>query len=52
MERDDSTQPVNVNVLNPSDFSRLTTRGKLRRIGKVLLFLVSFGFAYPNILLD
>ena len=52
MERDDSKQPVNVNVLKPSDFGRLTARGKLRRIGKVLLFLVSFGFAYPNILLD
>jgi len=52
MEHSESQQPVNVNVVGATDYGRLSMAGKFKRVGKVILFLVTFGFAYPNILLD
>lgn len=36
----------------PERFEQLTFFGKLRFIGKLIVFLASFGFIYPNILSD
>lgn len=33
-------------------FSEMSVGGKLAHIGKVILFFVSFGFAYPTIWSD
>ena len=33
-------------------FSEMNALGKLKHIGKVIIFLVSFGFIFPNIFAD
>ena len=36
----------------PKRFAQLSFFGKLTHIGKVIVFLASFGFAFPNIFSD
>lgn len=33
-------------------FAQLSLFGKIKHIGKVIIFLASFGFAFPNIFSD
>jgi hypothetical protein len=33
-------------------FSQMSAFGKIKHIGKVIIFLLSFGFIYPNIFSD
>jgi hypothetical protein len=33
-------------------FAQLTLFGKIKHVGKVIIFLASFGFAFPNIFSD
>lgn len=52
MARDQLQRPVNVNTVSGVAFSRMTAFGKIRYVGKVMLFIVTFGFAYPNIFIE
>jgi len=40
------------NSAAPKRFAQLTFFGKIVHIGKVVVFLASFGFAFPNIFSD
>jgi hypothetical protein len=33
-------------------FSQMSLAGKLKHVGKVVVFLLTFGFVYPNIFSD
>lgn len=33
-------------------FSEMSTSGKLKHVGKVIVFLLTLGFIFPNILSD
>jgi len=33
-------------------FSEMSTGGKLAHIGKIVIFVISFGFAYPSLFSD
>jgi hypothetical protein len=33
-------------------FAQLTLFGKIKHVGKIIVFLASFGFAFPNIFSD
>jgi hypothetical protein len=33
-------------------FSQMSAFGKIKHVGKVIIFLLSFGFIYPNIFSD
>jgi len=40
----------NVNTIAAKPFSQMTGMEKARHVGKVIVFLLSFGFIFPNIL--
>jgi hypothetical protein len=40
------------NAVKEQKFSEMSAIGKLRFVGKVIVFLLSFGFIYPNIFSD
>ncbi len=40
------------NSAAPKRFAQLTFFGKIVHIGKVIVFLVSFGFVFPNLFSD
>ena len=33
-------------------FSEMSTGGKLKHVGKVFIFIISFGFAFPSLFSD
>jgi hypothetical protein len=39
-----------VNTITGKPFSAMTGMEKVKRIGKIIVFLLSFGFIFPNIL--
>jgi hypothetical protein len=39
-----------VNTITGKPFSAMTGVEKVKRVGKVIVFLLSFGFIFPNIL--
>ena len=39
-----------VNTITAKPFSQMTGMEKVTRVGKVIVFLLSFGFIFPNIL--
>ena len=41
-----------VNTVSGKAFSQMTGAEKVRYAGKVVVFLVTFGFVFPNILVD
>lgn len=41
-----------VNTVAGKAFSQMTGAEKARYVGKVIVFLVTFGFVFPNILVD
>jgi hypothetical protein len=40
------------NAAQAQKFSEMSAFGKIKHIGKVVVFLLSFGFIYPNIFSD
>ena len=57
MSDDGKTNDVNVvtadvNVVTAKPFAAMTGVEKAKYVGKVLVFLVNFGFVFPNILID
>lgn len=42
--------PKDVNTLSGKPFSTMTSMEKAQHVGKVIVFLLSFGFIFPNIL--
>ncbi|HKU69561.1 MAG TPA: hypothetical protein VJQ51_01870 [Burkholderiales bacterium] len=48
-----SDQKTNdVNLVTSKPFSAMTGTEKAKYVAKVLVFLVTFGFVFPNILVD
>ena len=41
-----------VNVVNSKPFSAMTGAEKAKYLAKVAVFLVTFGFVFPNVLVD
>ena len=41
-----------VNSITGRLFSQMTGLEKMKHVGKVIVFLLSFGFVFPNILSD
>jgi len=39
-----------VNTIASKSFSRMTGTEKAKHVGKVIVFLLSFGFIFPNVL--
>jgi hypothetical protein len=39
-----------VNTIAAKPFSQMTGMEKMKHVGKVIVFLLSFGFIFPNIL--
>jgi hypothetical protein len=50
MSDDGKTHDVNVVTAKP--FSAMTGAEKAKHVVKVIVFLVTFGFVFPNILID
>jgi hypothetical protein len=46
------TKADDVNTVACKAFSSLTGPEKARYVGKVVVFFVTFGFVFPNILID
>lgn len=44
--------PINVNAITAKPFAKMKTGEKVKHVGKVFVFLLTFGFAFPNILSD
>jgi hypothetical protein len=49
---DTETKTNDVNTVTGKPFSRMTGAEKVRYVGKVIVFLVTFGFVFPNVLID
>lgn len=45
-------QLKDVNAITGRPFSQMTGLEKMKHAGKVIVFLLSFGFVFPNILSD
>lgn len=52
MKSTGTQEPAAVKVEPARKFSGMTAGGKLIHIGKVIVFIVSFGFIFPTILTD
>ena len=45
-------EPKDVNTIKAKPFSQMAGLEKVKHVGKVVVFLLSFGFIFPNILSD
>jgi hypothetical protein len=52
MEHKDKPGPANVNAVRAKPFAQMTALEKVKHIGKVIAFVATFGFAFPNIFSD
>lgn len=52
MGQDQPKQSAGINAVTGGKFSKMSGGEKLRHVGKVIVFLLTFGFAFPNILSD
>ena len=52
MEQRPASQSQDVNAVHAKPFSKMTPTQKLSHIGKVIVFVVTFGFAFPNIFIE
>ncbi len=41
-----------INAVSGKSFAKMTAMGKITHVGKVILFFLSFGFAFPSIFSD
>jgi hypothetical protein len=53
-EMANQTQQAKAGSAKPTKpkFSEMSTGGKLAHIGKIVIFVVTFGFAYPSLFSD
>lgn len=49
MGQDQPKQSGGINAVSGRKFSKMSSGEKLRHVGKVIVFLLTFGFAFPNI---
>ena len=52
MDHKDQPRASDVNAVTGKRFFQMTAGEKVKHIGKVIVFFVSFGFAFPNVLSD
>ena len=52
MKQTDKTHPDSINAVHTKPFAQMTGVEKLKHIGKVILFVLSFGFAFPTLFSD
>ena len=52
MKQQDPMHPDRINEVNAQKFSDMNALEKVTFVGKVILFLVTGGFAFPNIFSD
>lgn len=52
MDKKDELQPDNINAVTGRKFSQMTGMEKIKHIGKVFVFIITAGMAYPNIFSD
>lgn len=50
MNPNDKTHDVNAVTAKP--FSKMTAMEKVKHVGKVIVFILTFGFAFPNVFSD
>jgi hypothetical protein len=43
---------TDINAIKVKPFAQMTANERVKHVGKVFLFLLTFGFAYPNVLSD
>ncbi|HSC94986.1 MAG TPA: hypothetical protein VLC73_08450 [Burkholderiales bacterium] len=48
----DQLKTTDVNAIHAKPFAKMTPGEKAKHMGKVFLFLLTFGFAFPHILSD
>jgi hypothetical protein len=48
----DQLKDTDVNAIHARPFAKMTPSEKARHVGKVFLFLLTFGFAFPHVLSD
>lgn len=44
--------PTDVNTITGKPFSTMSGPEKIRHVAKIIVFLLSFGFIFPNVLSD
>ena len=52
MAQKDQLHPDNINTVSTRKFSNMSGAEKLKYIGKVIVFIVTFGFAFPTLFSD
>lgn len=52
MDRKDELLSDNINKVTGRKFSQMTGMEKIKHIGKVIVFILTAGMAYPNIFSD
>ena len=52
MSSSDAPKAKDINAVTTKPFSQMTGVEKIIHISKVILFLLTFGFAFPNVLSD
>ena len=52
MDRKEQLQPDNINKVTTRRFSEMSGVEKVRHVGKVIAFILTFGFAFPTLFTD
>lgn len=52
MNPNDKVSPTNLNAVSGKSFSQMSAGEKVTHIGKVIVFLITAGFAFPTIFSD
>lgn len=52
MNPNDKVSPKNINAFSGKRFSQMSAGEKLTHIGKVIVFFITAGFAFPTIFTD
>jgi hypothetical protein len=52
MKSDDKSSPKNINAVSTRPFSQMSAGEKASHVGKVIVFFITAGFAYPGIFTD
>ncbi len=52
LDMDNKQKAGDINAITSKAFSKMTGAEKAKHIGKILIFFISFGFAFPNVFTD
>jgi hypothetical protein len=52
MNPNDKVSPKSINAVSTQPFSQMSAGEKLRHIGKVVVFFITAGFAFPTLFSD